>query len=175
MHNPALRYPRGFVSAPMAFPSVADYRASTDVDYDEEVVSLYHLYMTKQIVPESWTYRSRVIDAATRLFGDFRQWCHNQAAYNDHIYELNFDYLVDTLNFIRNGERAVSALTLRELLLEKPAARHGVATPARADALRLNDVKEFENYIGKWVSHEKGFEDLLLTLYVFFGPSKKSL
>lgn len=169
-----LRYPRGFTSALTEYPSASDMKTAIETACDEDVSVLINSYVTLGIQRESWAFRSRVLDAAARLFGDFRQWVHFQAAHNDHIYELNYDYLVDTLNFIRKGERAIAATTLKELLLERPAARHGVATPARAEALRLNDTKEFENYLGKWVAHEGGFEDLLITLHVFFGRAKKA-
>jgi len=169
----ALRYPRGFTASLVMYPTIADIRTAEDIDADAEVATLYNMYLSRNVQGDSWGFRARVIEAAARLFGDFRLWCVLQAAHNDHVYELNFDYIVDTLNFIRTGDRTISALTMKELLLERPNARHGVATPARAERLGVADPKEFENFLGKWIAYEDGFEDLLLTLHVFFGRAKR--
>jgi len=36
--------------------------------------------------------------------------------------------------------------------LERSTARQGVATPYRTERLGLNNLAEFENFLGKWIA-----------------------
>lgn len=174
-----VRYPRGYIAV-LGTTGLADFlqtskETATPVPFDEDVETLYKFFIERSVNTNAWAFRSRVIEAAARLFGDFRQWLILQSEGNDCVYDLNFAFLKDTVQFIRTGHREMSPLTWRELLLEHPPAKPGAANTQMRDELKLDDEKEFNDFISLWCSKEGGFEDMLCTVHVLYGSSKKPL
>jgi hypothetical protein len=173
------RYPRGF-AAIMDGEGFGDSVAAAkteiiDQPSDRDIEKLYEMFITRSVDPNTWRFRREVITACCRLFGDFHRWLALQAVYNDNVYGLNFEFLKDTLQFIREGRRDMSTFTWNDLLLEFPEPQVGSANPRRIDEFGISDPKEFENVIGKWCSHSGGFEDMLCTAHVLYGVSKKPM
>lgn len=171
------RFPRGYTAilGPVDLTEDIDTDDALIQPFDAEIDTLYRLALSNAVNMDGWSFRDPVISAASRVFGNFRQWLALQAGGNEYIYDLNWQFIVDTVQFIREGHRNVSVLTAKELLLEHPPIRHGVATPRRLAELSLLDPAEFDNFIGKWCAQENGFMDMLLTLNVLFGTSKSPL
>lgn len=172
------RYPRGYVTLGVgtAQDNVPAYKKSEESDGHKTIEELYKQYIGRQVNSSSWeNFRSKVVIEAVKTFGDFHRWLYFQAVHNDHIYDVNFDFIVDTLQFIRTGKRDAGVLVWKELLLEHPEVRPGVANLKRADAFKINDAKEFSNVIGMWCSQPNGFEDMLCTVHVLYGVSKQPL
>lgn len=171
------RYPRGYVSV-LDRANLEEGGISKDdvskLPSDGTVQDLYKIYIERSVNTEGWEYRKRVIEIATRLFGDFHQWLYDQAVYNDSVYGLNFEFIKDTLQFIRTGHRQMSVFQWNELVLENPDPKQGEASTKRVDEYGISDPKEFENYLSEWLAKENGFEDMLCTVHVLYGVSKIS-
>ena len=168
------KYPRGYYTRLVGVMNTTDAEVEiVDVPYDEELENLYKMFMGRVISSDSWAFKARVIQRCAKLFGNFRSWLVMQVAENDNIYELNLDFLQDTVQFIRTGRRSMSVFNWHELLLEYPHPKPGVACGDRLVDLRLLDDKEFDNFIGLWCSKKGGFEDMLCTAHVLFGAAKK--
>lgn len=171
------RYPRGYLavvdSAGLGIQGQTN--ELNELPFDPEVEALYKLFINRTVSTTSWQFRARVVTCAARLFGNFHQWLALQAVGNDFIYDLNFEFLKDTVQFIRTGHRDMSVFNWQELLMEHPDARPGAASPRRLDEFRLTDSAEFENVIGMWCSKEGGFEDMICTVHVLYGVSKRPL
>lgn len=172
------QYPRGYVSildgsglgtTPMGEGDIIT------VSSHAEIEMLYAYYIQRTVDPTGWTFRREVFRTCAKLFGDFQRWLVLQAVYNDNVYDLNFRFLLDTVQFIREGRRDMSVFTWNDLLLEYPETQVGVAGPRRLDEFKLSDPKEFSNVIGQWCSKENGFEDMLCTAHVLYGVSKKPM
>jgi len=171
------RYPRGFLTIADA-SGLGDRNATPefiDVQANPDVEMLYKFYIQRTVDISGWKFQREVIRTCVNLFGNFHQWLALQAVYNDAVYDLNFEFLKDTLLFIREGQRDMSTFTWYDIMLDFPQQRSGVAGPRRMDDFNLSDPKEFENVIGKWCSHTNGFEDMLCTAHALYGVSKKPM
>ncbi len=158
-------YPRRFTSRLQSGQSQKSHG-------DQEVVMLYEDLLNHRVSVKSWGYRKRVIDAALRLFGDFRRWTSDQQE-NPDVAGYNVLFIDDCLSFIRTGQRQMSPMTWIGLLNEGDSKEKAVI---RFD---LKDVPAKSvstiDILQKWCSHEDGISDLALSLYVLFGSKYKNL
>jgi hypothetical protein len=172
------QYPRGYMArAASAAPLLLEAGQVTveQSPYDASIEMLYKMYMGRAINPDRWDFNRRVITRCSQLFGDFREWLVIQVARNDNIYGLNLEFLHDTVQYIRTGQRDMPVATWQELLLEYPDRHPGTSSIARLDAFQLSNPKEFDNFIGMWCSHPGGLADMLCTARALFGLAKKPL
>lgn len=171
-----IRYPRGYIR-PVISGGLGNSKELVIEEAQSDAVfqNLYTLYMSRSVNPDSWEYQARVIQRCSQLYGRFYNWLVLQVTANDCIYDLNFEFLKDTLRFIRTGQRHMSIQTWLELLLEYPEEQHGVASNMRLEDLSLGDSREFDNFIGQWCCKKDGFFDMLCTTYVLFGVSKNPI
>ena len=172
------RYPRGYMAivdgsglgtAPLGASDIVEAPSDPDIE------TLYRFYIQRTVDTTSWKFRNQVIRACVKHLGNFHQWLALQAVANDYVHGLNFEFLKDTVLFIREGRRDMSTFTWNDLLLEHPEPQAGVASPRRMDGFEISNPKEFDNLIGKWCSHSNGFEDMLCTAHVLYGVSKKPM
>lgn len=174
--EPLNRYPRGFTA--IVNPNIlgVDKRNNNDgvneLPYDPVLEQLYKIYMSNNNFNPSWDFCSQVITRCSILFGDFRRWLVIQTVVNDNIYDINLEFLKDTVNYIRTGTRLMTVGNWKDLMLEYPDPVPGCATRHRFDELSIDD-NEFDNYIGLWCSWVGGFHDMLCTAHALFGISKK--
>lgn len=169
------QYPRGFTT--IVNPTAIVKPQSTDGDVnlipcDPVLEQLYKIYMSNNNFNPSWDFCSQVITRCSNLFGDFRRWLILQTMVNDNIYDINLEFLKDTVNFIRTGTRLMPIINWVDLMLEYPDPVPGCANRHRLDQLAIGD-NEFNHYIGLWCSWEGGFHDMLCTAHALFGVSKK--
>ena len=171
-----LRYPRGYTTL-MGNPSALQPEGFTELDVpcDDTIDALFKMYLGKTVNVSSWQYRKQVIARCSQLFGGFFRWLTIQSTFNNYVYGLNYDFLVDTVNFIQTGQRRMMVYTWMELLLEYPTEKLMTANRVRARELPLTNPSLFDDYIGMWCSQPGGFEDLLWTAYTLFGSSKTPL
>jgi hypothetical protein len=167
------RYPRGYLTSTLDALADSNDVEIADVACDSRIEDLYKSWSTRVSNTESWKFKKLVVARCAQLFGDFYHWLIIQSADNDNIYDLNFEFLKDTVQYIRTGVRSAQLQTWKELLLEYPEPQIGCASKVRSRELMLTDAREFENVIGKWCSYDGGFEDMLCTALVLFGSSKK--
>lgn len=171
-----LKYPRGFIrQVGSSAVSNEKQKIIDSVEGDAIFENYYQLYMSRSVNPDSWDYQSLIIQRCSQLYGRFANWLYQNITANDCIYDLNIEFLKDTLRFIRTGKRQMSVQTWLELLLEYPEEQHGAASGARVEGFDLGDSREFDNFIGQWCSKPDGFADMLCTTHVLFGVSKKPM
>lgn len=164
-------YPRGYMLplGPVDDASCKNAR----VPGDEEVITLYTLYMNQNVNTDSWSYRKRVLIAARRLFKNFHTFAGMQVK-NEYLYGMNYDFLQDTYNFILEGKRKTHPTNWMGLFIEHPEprpqdipARFSKHTPHKVLSVYLT----VEDILAAWCARPNGFEDMVCTLYVLFGNS----
>lgn len=168
-----ITYPHGFKSL-----NTRDVDDKNVFVYDREIENLYRGYINRDVDFENWDYRLNVLEEAFRLFGDnFEEWVLYQINKNTLVYDHSLEFLLDTLNFITGTGRKVSTFVWRELLLTNPEQKSNIEISNR----RIRNLKDLfpkipsatSDVIQLWCSQEEGFEDLIISLFVFFGPSPK--
>jgi hypothetical protein len=142
---------------------------------DSTVVTLYELYVNRLTNTTSWMYRKRVLQAALRLFGRMDEWLYTQSG-NAHARGYNLEYIQDTLDFIRTGKRELSNETWIELLHEQDDVQQG-ALDARGPKsfFALKAGEDTPQLLQRWCAQPGGFQDLICTLHVLFGKSRRTL
>lgn len=142
---------------------------------DASVATLYELYVNRTVNTTAWAYRAKVLETALRLFGNFDEWLLLQSS-NSHLSGYNLEFIQDTLNFIRTGQREMSLETWLELLHEQDdikASAVDMHAPKRYFSLQAgeNTVQILQN----WCAQPGGFQDLVCTLQILFGRSRRTL
>lgn len=168
---PLVFFPRGFSLTPIS-PTME----VTTSGGDQEIETLYRLYTARSVNTESWEFRKRVITAGARLHGDLYAWLAYQAAFNNRVYGLNFDFIEDTIKFIQTGRRSVNIISWYELLMEFPNEIVGSANVRRLRGLNIDDEARSlsTSGVGRWLAHSSGFDDYMMTLNILFGSPKKT-
>lgn len=166
-----MTYPHGFKSL-----STREEDDKGVFIYDRDIEALYSAFVNNEVDFNNWDYRSNVLEEAFRLFGaNFEEWVLYQINKNTLVYDHALEFLLDTLNFINGSERKVSTFVWRELLLTEPEQKSYVEINNR----RINKLRDLfpkiplttAQVIKNWCSQENGFEDLIISLFIFFGPS----
>jgi len=161
-------YSRGFIRHVDVVPE------NKHVDGDAEVAGLWDIYMKGRVDHSGWAYRRSVISAAVRLLGSMPYFVTTQKL-NPYLYGYNYEFLLDTLNYIKTGKRKMSIVSWKGLLSENGAPNADYKL--RATKPENNAMTKFEaqvkqptqDIISEWCSHPKGFDDMLQTLDVMFG------
>lgn len=166
-------YPRGFTSYRYSPTAHEDFQAAGDSTID----ALYRLYVGRSVNTDSWEFRKRVIAAASPLLGDLQLWMVQQMVQNNRLYGLNYQFLEDTIGFIRTGKRDMSVLTWMELMLDHPSEVLGSANIHRLQKLNFTN-DELESFsrggmVSQWLSHVNGFDDFITSMNILFGNAKQ--
>lgn len=142
---------------------------------DATVATLYELFANRLVDSTAWTYRRRVLDTALRLFDRMDEWLLLQSE-NAHMRGYNLEFIQDTLNFIRTGQRTMSIETWLELLHEQGEIEQGSLDPRAAKTyFTLQAGEDTVGILQKWCGQPRGFQDLVCTLHVLFGHSRRTL
>lgn len=163
-------YPRGF-----ARYIEGDGSTTTVLEQGDPSVARYLREYNSQNPVNKWGYQHQVIDLAASLFGNFKDWLTLQYTQNNFLYDINLDFLDDTLTFIITGKRRLDLQAGLQLLDEFPEGRPGIATVRRMHDVNQLDGDFLENFLSYWLSHPNGFHDMICTLNVFFGNPKAPL
>ena len=159
-----LQHPHGFR---VAYPSDDDdYEYQSTESGDVQLNTLYQMFLTNSVDTDSWAYRKSVLDTAIRFFGDIQQWLTLQAQ-NPCLYGNNYDFLCETLSFVKTGRRRLSVLNWIELMYPLPGP-----IPQGVGTRTLTYEGSTEDFIAQWCSQPAGFEDMLCTLRVLFGDAR---
>lgn len=125
-----------------------------------------------------WQRYKQVISIAKRCFSlSLWEWLSIQSN-NPYLYGRRVECFYDTLAFIHNAERSLSTRYWYELLEDdpQPATRLAATQTLFADFKRDPLVhKPISEVIVLWCSQPNGIEDMLWTLYVFFGREKPNI
>lgn len=122
-----------------------------------------------------WVRYQMILDAAIeRLGANPEMWFELQLRRNTRASNATLEFVVDTLDYILNGVRRFSAENWLVLL----QARAGIVnTEKRNDVIRrglelIEQAAETIHCPGslyeRWLSRDKGIEDLLCTLYIIY-------
>jgi hypothetical protein len=142
-------------------------------DGDTEVEFLYRVYINHEPGYDTWEFRSEVFRAAKRLIGlSITGWAarHDFSKYL-HLNARNF--MADTIRFIETGSRTMHSRNWLDLLETGPSPLPTAITDSKA-GLSTELISNSTLYIQKWVSHKGGFEDLLTSLLIMYGPGLPS-
>lgn len=160
-----ITYPRCFVKrAPL------EATANSLSKGDAELMVLYDQYINAKIDTSTWEFRKRVLSIAMRLFDGFGQFVDDQSR-DPNVNGYNLDFLKDTLNYIETGERKLGCEQWIELVNEVEEIST-VHTGQRLNVTAYKGLRSTSDTIQKWLSWPRGFEDLMLSLYVFFGGQR---
>lgn len=164
------------------FQSINNRRVDDDPDvfvYDRQVEMLYRSYINNEIDSNNWGFRVSVFEEAYRLFSqNFEEWTMYQINRNTLVYDHNLEFLIDTLNFINGKPRTLSPYVWREMMLHNPENK-STTEIANRRIRKLKDLypkmpSDTAKVLQMWCSQSTGFDDLLVSLFLFFGPSIKN-
>lgn len=142
---------------------------------DEKVIELYKSNFTTFVNNDSFEFKKQVIESCIRLYGDFYNWLRYQLTVNRFIHGNNQEFLIDTLWYIKTGERKVMLPVWDSILNQYPDMK--AIKPTRLEDTTVssflmspsNHVNPFSQYISEWLSHPDGIYDMLYTTYLLFG------
>lgn len=160
------RYPRGY-AVPTDKPSSTGALEFVDVKADPEIKRIYEDMMFRSASRGGWDFEQRVVKRCSQLFGNFEQWLRLQLIANDSVYDLNLEFLFDTVDFITTGKRRYDLKTWRGILQENPEPIIGVANETRFAKYRATHGV-LTNYMGHWCSQKEGILDMLCTAEILF-------
>ena len=162
--NPIITTSSGFMVMPLSahrFPSNL-----------EGLDSVYEVYMerkSKRGDTQTYDFLKRAATACAYTYGDFLQWArvHAMAA---KISVTQFDFIIDTIRFIKTGRRRMNLPLWARVLKFEPNLQ--VTEVQHATRLKLIE-QELEGLpnspIPLWCSHEGGLDDLILASAIMFG------
>ncbi len=137
---------------------------------DAEVNQIYDELIQRQSNMESWDFRKRAMLLGVRVFNEFFRWAMDQQN-NSAIQSYNYDFLVDTLNFINTGKRQLTTVNWLYLVSEESYPNRG-ANMVRQHPLPLGMFNnKSEEVVSKWVGQPDGLEDMITSMFVLFGRS----
>lgn len=179
MHDTAvLLFPRGFiargsVNAPLPQPNSPLFKnVVTEVDGNPALNEIFDISREGVVNLMAWEYRSRALKTMAKLYGNFHLWVYSQAVQNPYCYDMAFEFLCDTLDYIITGKRRLSVQTWLELLQEHTEQRISIDHYGRYEKdikPRLEKIGMDENALAKWCQRPEGFTDLLFSSNIFFG------
>lgn len=117
-----------------------------------------------------WEFRKKVIDLAQSLFAGNFNWFIRQDK-NAAITDQNYMFLLDTVRFIATGRRRLSIYTWPTLLSYNVPVGNTVDARNEISQLFIDLAlgTDVNTVIQKWLSHPKGFDDMMYTLNMLFG------
>ena len=163
-----ISYPRCYVTADKQGDSVI---VSTG---DQTVQQLYDVFVNRTVPTNSWQFRKQVLLTALRLFGDFAEWLNLQSR-NQMVVGNNAVFIHDTLNFIRTGQRELSVENWIELINETEDVRQTPGLRNGQTSFTLIAGETTVQLLQAWVAQPAGLQDLVCTLHVLFGQSRRTL
>jgi len=161
----------GIIVYPSKFTSIVPEPGTIISKGDVTVKMLYGIYTARTSGSHSWKYQSMVLQCATRLFGNFVDWTIRQHE-DKNITGYNSKFLTETINYIqRDMPRSMSAIVWKDLMENYNSSYYSVSVDAniKTNPYR-NQSGESTDLLTKWVTKRNGFDDLVTTLYVLFGP-----
>lgn len=174
---------------PYGFISPKD-EAHQSVPNGDVVVSRLLEHFRKHSVA-SFASRKLVIEAARRLFRvteagempglkSFMLYQLHHA--DDHFSSAHYQFLIDTIKFIRTGHRRVHVVTTMSIIegynreaITRTKGQLEYLVKLKNEALTLINsltVEEDRYFLSTWLRHEQGMSDLLYSLIVLFGGKK---
>lgn len=143
---------------------------------DLKVIELHRSNYTTFTNNESFAYKREVIKTCIRLYGNFYNWLTYQLTQNRFIYGVNQEFLIDTLWYIKTGERKMMLPVWESIIAQYPDME-GVKSVRLDDTMVENflnnktSANPYSDYIAEWTSHVDGLSDMIYTTYLLFGKA----
>lgn len=147
-----------------------------------DVGELFFHFRTKPV--EHWAFHRKLVNTAKCCFtGDnqkgLKQWLQlvvdnpsNKMGY------LHYQFLLETIDYLRTGYRRVSPMTAMSLIDQTPHADKKTLSLQQSsvkareklrEVCQSLDVELDKAFISKWLSYPDGAMDLTYTLFLLFG------
>lgn len=150
--------------------------------YSPEITEIFFTYCGNSDALKSFEFRERLIKATFEVFMnfDFKRFLNLQNE-KPTISDLHKVFIMETLEYIiANKPRTIEAVQWIRMI-EAGQADHkvqvNVDTYFNRESLGVDSSLKIPNQtaslIHAWVSKERGFEDLLITLFVMFGERSR--
>lgn len=145
-------YPNGFVGQ--------ENPLGVSGDPDPEVLVAYNDFVNRTSRRWAWEDERRYCELALRVFG-CPHWFLTKQLSNPELCKFRRQYVLDTIEFIRTGQRPTSHYVMSSLF---DLDAHSV--PSKA----VVDIPKGTDGFALWLSHPGGLDDLIIAMSVFFGP-----
>lgn len=142
---------------------------------DVKIAELHRSNFTTFVNNESFAFKRDLIHTAIRLYGNFYKWLRYQLIQNRFIHGVNQEFLIDTLWYIKTGERKMMLPIWESIITQYPDMEN--VKPSRINDsmiesfLDSSKTNPYSNYIAEWTSHPDGIYDMLYTTYLLFGKA----
>lgn len=164
-YKPALISIRGFV-----FKNIINKDTDSHM-VNEKIDKLYAVMQRNENEYKSWPYRKEVLSVASLLLNNFNEWVRTNSVEGT-LYGRRFDFLNDTVTFIKTGKRSLAVNSWKEILEESILPEKRMANQYNLNPLYFEPGVRTADIISMWCSQEKGFTDMLCTLDILFGVSR---
>ena len=162
--NPIIIASSGYMAMPLSA-----HRFPASLDGLDSVYDVYMERKSKLGSTQNFDFFKRATIACAYTYGDFLQWArvHATAA---KISATQFDFILDTIRFIKTGRRMMSLSNWARVVKFEPNLQ--VTEAQHANRLKLVE-RELEGLpnspIPLWCSHESGLDDLITATAIMFG------
>lgn len=165
-----VRYPNGFKRT-VDESEVVDPIVSSEGD--PIVNELYRNWVSTGEPELSWETIQKVVETCKRLMPSLS----NVVMANDQLSEYSNALIDEMLYFILNGKHnTMSVVSLMPLINVNDPIEHRTTEQKKAREEMYfkikRETKHPSDYIGLWLSHCGGVEDIVCTLYVLFGGKR---
>lgn len=158
--------------------STMGFNVGTSSNYNNNLdlmVTLIQDNIDRRIDDQAFSYRKQWLKLAKDLLGStFYSFAKSQRN-NDHFYGNRYKFLIDTIKFIQTGKRDISIENWYELMEidPKPRSNENESIRFQFDKV-LESLTRDSTYliIARWCSHPRGFNDLVHSMEIFFGPGR---
>lgn len=156
----------------MAMP-ISAHRFPAAVDGIDFITDLYNERKGKAEHTRTFDFFKRAAEQCAYTYGDFHQWARVHAVAAK-ISTTQFDFIIDTIRFIKTGRRTMNLSNWIRVVKYDPdiqitESQHAVRLELIAKA--LDGVSN--NPVPCWCSHEGGLDDLIITTALMFGDNTK--
>ncbi len=164
-------YPYGY----RAFQPGTYTRPSGRTEGDQEVARLYRGYYRQEEGWNTFEFKIDVMRSAIRLFGDsFFSWALQQLD-NGYLNDKAIRCIADTVRFIATGNRDLAIIHWETILDDNPVEDKSPSSKLRVELReQLQKMLSVDGpgFLYRWLRQANGFDDLLVSLDVFFGPDR---
>lgn len=141
------------------------------------IKELYKECRSNPTAIDTFDFKQKVVKQCLYLYGDMARFFKYQLTVNRFIHGRNQEFLIDTLNFIKNGKRNVMFPIWEALMDDYPDMTHTkerITDSLDADLVeQLNVYENSHTLLAEWLRNERGLEDLLYTTYFLFSRTEK--
>jgi len=148
-------------------------RVSNQYFYNEEITKLFNRYLANPLALKDFDFRERLIKAAFSAFGtkSIADWIYLQS-HQSSVSDLHKSFIVDTLKHIVTLEPRSMEAGQWIRIIEADDKTYNTIIDVRHFFSNSKGEKvpaSLTDFINAWLRVPKGFEDMLISLFVIFG------